>query len=178
MSIQVYILSKLMEKNTYPYQLKKDLSEPLPLAQFIHLSESKLYYHFEALTNQGLIEVVELVKEDNRPDKQMFAITDKGREQLPKKIYTMFEKATTISDMLTGIAFIHLVNREKVISILEYKLATLIKMHDDIQDISSTYDIVEEHKLISFFSRYHETKRQHEIDGLTELIHHLKTKAF
>ena len=26
MSIQIYILGKLMQKNTYPYQLKKDLS--------------------------------------------------------------------------------------------------------------------------------------------------------
>ncbi|PEC57462.1 transcriptional regulator, partial [Bacillus wiedmannii] len=33
MSIQIFILSKLMEDNTYPYKLKKQLSEPIPLDQ-------------------------------------------------------------------------------------------------------------------------------------------------
>ncbi|SUN32838.1 Uncharacterised protein [Staphylococcus saprophyticus] len=30
MSVQIFILSKLMEQNTYPYQLKRQLSEPIP----------------------------------------------------------------------------------------------------------------------------------------------------
>ncbi|MEJ9306807.1 PadR family transcriptional regulator, partial [Priestia megaterium] len=102
MSIQIFILSKLMEDNTYPYKLKKQLSEPIPLDQLSGLTESKLYYHFDSLAKKGLIETVEIIKEEHRPDKQMFRITDKGREELPKKIYKLFESADAISDMVVG----------------------------------------------------------------------------
>ena len=49
MSIQIFILSKLMEKNTYPYLLKKELSEPIPYDKMSDLTENKLYYHFEKI---------------------------------------------------------------------------------------------------------------------------------
>ena len=77
MSIQIYILSKLTEGENYPYKLKKELSEPIPFDKMGNLTESKLYYHFESLTKQGLVEPREIIKEENRPDKQVFAITDK-----------------------------------------------------------------------------------------------------
>lgn len=85
MSIQIYILSKLMDENNYPYKLKKELSTPIPFDKLLNLSESKLYYHFESLSKQGLVEQVEIIKEEHRPDKQVFSITDKGRKQLRSK---------------------------------------------------------------------------------------------
>jgi DNA-binding PadR family transcriptional regulator len=113
MSIQIFILSKLMEENSYPYKLKKQLSEPIPLEQLGGLTESKLYYHFDSLTKKGLVETVEIIKEQNRPDKQVFAITAKGREELPKLIYKLFENANEIKDMLVGLANIKYVDREE-----------------------------------------------------------------
>lgn len=92
MSIQIFILSKLYEENSYPYQLKKELSESFPFNKIEHLTESKLYYHFESLERQGFIKPVEVIKEEKRPDKQVYAITAKGREVLPEKIYNLFEK--------------------------------------------------------------------------------------
>jgi len=121
MSIQIFILSKLMEDNTYPYKLKKQLSEPIPLDQLSGLTESKLYYHFDSLAKKGLIETVEIIKEEHRPDKQVFRITDKGREELPKKIYKLFESADAISDMVVGLANLKYVNRNNVVEILEKK---------------------------------------------------------
>lgn len=85
MSIQVFILCKLIEGNNYPYKLKKLLSHPIPFDEFGGLTESKLYYHFDSLAKHGFIETVEVIKEDHRPDKQVFGITNKGREELPKK---------------------------------------------------------------------------------------------
>ena len=179
MSIQIYILGKLMQKNTYPYQLKKDLSEPIPLAQMTNLTESKLYYHFESLTKQGLIEPVEVIKEVNRPDKQVFSITEKGRQQLPEKIYDLFEKAKSITDMMTGIAFIQLVNRQKVISILEYKLATIERKEVILNQFKSTVEMnFPNLELIKFIDTYHFERRKHELYSLKQLITHLKNNTF
>ncbi|MEW5551355.1 hypothetical protein ABGT22_15600 [Peribacillus frigoritolerans] len=85
-------------------ELKKQLSEPIPLDRLGGLTESKLYYHFESLVKQGLVEPVEVIKEEHRPDKQVFAITVKGREELPKKIYKLFENADEIKDIIVGLA--------------------------------------------------------------------------
>ncbi|WP_258848465.1 helix-turn-helix transcriptional regulator [Staphylococcus saprophyticus] len=51
------------------------------------LTESKLYYHFDSLKKKGLIEVTQTIREENRPDKQIFAITDQGKDALPSMIY-------------------------------------------------------------------------------------------
>ena len=103
----------------------------------INLTESKLYYHFESLTKQGLVEPREIIKEENRPDKQVFAITDKGREQLPKKIYELFEKAKNISEMVVGIMFLRHVEKTKVIPILEKKLELLQGKQQQLQLIQA-----------------------------------------
>lgn len=103
MSIQIYILSKLAKESSYPYKLKKDLSEPIPFDKLANLTESKLYYHFESLTKQGLIEPTEIIKEENRPDKQVFAITEQGLALLPNKIYQLFEKADSLSETIVGL---------------------------------------------------------------------------
>ena len=179
MSIQIYILSKLTENNSYPYQLKKELSEPIPLAEMTSLTESKLYYHFESLTKQGLVVPVEVIKEDSRPDKQVFAITELGRRILPEKIYMLFEKAKTITDMIVGIACIHQVDRSQVIQILEYKLSVAERNMKKIDQYRSYLDD-RMHKLqfLQFLDQYHEEKRQHELESLKLLIEQLRKEAY
>ena len=178
MSIQIFILSKLTERHLYPYQLKKYLSEPVPLGQLMNLTESKLYYHFEALRKHGLIEPVEVVKDDNRPEKQLFAITDIGRAQLAEKIYQLFDKAKNISEMLIGLLCIHHVDLDKIVSILQYKMVmmeqkevTFAKLHDSL-----THDSPES-AFGSFLANYHQQLRMHEIESLKALIKQLKSNV-
>ena len=136
MSIQIYILSKLAKESSYPYKLKKELSEPIPFDKLANLTESKLYYHFESLTKQGLIEPTEIIKEENRPDKQVFAITEKGLGLLPNKIYQLFEKADSLKDTIVGLMNLDFVDRSKIIMILEEKLKKLEKKSDHIINLN------------------------------------------
>ncbi|MCP1146817.1 PadR family transcriptional regulator [Lysinibacillus endophyticus] len=122
MPIQIYILCKLTEGNNYPYQLKKEVSEISTFDTLGYFSESKLYYHFESLIKQGLIEQVEVVKEERRPDKQMYAITEKGREHLPKKIYALFEKGGSFTDYFPGFFALQYVDKSRIVRILESKI--------------------------------------------------------
>lgn len=127
MAIQIYILSKLIEGENYPYQLKKELSEPVPFDKIGNITESKLYYHFESLTKQGLIEPTTVIREENRPDKQYFSITEKGRQELPNKIYKVFEKASKMSELIVGLFFIRHVDVKKVIPLIQVKKLALEK---------------------------------------------------
>lgn len=171
MAIQIFILSKLMEDNNYPYKLKKQLSEPIPLDQLGGLTESKLYYHFESLVKQGLVEQVEVIKEEHRPDKQVFAITDKGREELPKKIYKLLENAEDISDMVVGIANIRYVDRDRVLAILNKKSEHIRSQWMHIKDFEKKVEVDEENKnLVEFIGEYVTARVDHTIYWLEELI--------
>ncbi|MGD6855987.1 PadR family transcriptional regulator [Bacillus infantis] len=177
MSIQIFILSKLMEDNNYPYKLKKQLSEPIPLDQLSGLTESKLYYHFDTLAKQGLIETVEIIKEEHRPDKQVFGITAKGREELPKKIYKEFEKSTGIGEMVVAIANIKYVERGKVITILEKKLDAIKARWEQISSIDAEKHVGEAHQNIrEFMEGYVSTRMEHTIYWLEELIRRVERK--
>ncbi|MEK4670917.1 PadR family transcriptional regulator [Niallia sp. FSL R7-0271] len=176
MSIQIFILSRLMEGNNYPYKIKKQLSAPIPLDQLVGLTESKLYYHFESLVKQGLIEIVEIIKEEHRPDKQVFGITDKGREELPKKIYKLFENADAITDMLVGLSNLKYVERDKIISILEKKLVSFTTRWEEIKTFDNVDFYPDKEKLLNFISGYYSTRTEHTIHWMEELINRLKNK--
>ena len=175
MSIQIFILSKLMEDNNYPYKLKKQLSEPIPLDQLSGLTESKLYYHFDSLVKQGLVEQIEIIKEEHRPDKQVFAITDKGREELPKKIYKLLESANDINDMVMGIANLKYVNRDRVLSILQKKSDCVRDQWTHLKDYKEKVEIDEENKnLIEFIEGFVSTRVDHTVYWLEELIEQIQ----
>lgn len=175
MSVQIFILSKLMEQNTYPYQLKSQLSEPIPFDKMSGLTESKLYYHFDSLKKKGLIEVTQTVREENRPDKQIFAITDQGKDALPSMIYKLFENANQITEMYIGIANLKYVNKKKIIYILEDKAKDI---QDKLQQTSKYYNYIEvpkeNQKLLDFMSNHFKTKAEHTIQSLEELINSIK----
>ena len=179
MSIQIFILSKLMEDNTYPYKLKKQLSEPIPLDKLGGLTESKLYYHFDSLAKQGLIEAVEIIKEEHRPDKQVFQITAKGREELPKKIYKVMKNADKISDMIVCLANIKYVDRSKVVSILEDKLEKITDRWEQVKAFDKLVQRdADKEQFIDFISSYVTTRNEHTIHWLEELIKRVKQGDF
>ncbi|MCM3758010.1 helix-turn-helix transcriptional regulator [Sporosarcina aquimarina] len=175
MSIQVFILSKLMIGKTYPYELKKQMSEPIPLDELGGITESKLYYHFDSLAKHGLIEPVEIIKEEHRPDKQVFAITDKGREELPNKIYKLFKSANDINDMVIALANIKYVDSEKVVTLLKEKLTShkahwehIMKFENTSQKDKKSENLHE--LLIGYFT----TKSDHSNYWLEEAIRQIE----
>ncbi|MGB3101675.1 MAG: PadR family transcriptional regulator, partial [Psychrobacillus psychrotolerans] len=177
MSIQIYILSKLIAEDNYPYKLKKELSDPIPFDKIGDLTESKLYYHFESLSKQGLIQQVEVIKEENRPDKQVYTITEKGREDLPKKIYELFEKANKLAEVIVGLMFLRYVEKSHIILILEKKLESLHSKQLQLKDIYChirVEDTVQE--MVDFADGYISDTIINEITWLENLIAKLKNR--
>ncbi len=175
MSIQIYILSKLMEENNYPYKLKKQLSEPIPLDRLSGLTESKLYYHFESLVKQGLVEPVEVIKEEHRPDKIVYAITAKGREELPGRIYKLFENAEKIEDLIIGIANIKYVDRDKIAGILDRKMKTIEAKWEQLEKFEHEQVDKGNEAVKDFVAGYIITKKDHTIYWMEELIKRIQT---
>lgn len=175
MAIQIFILTQLMEEDTYPYKLKKLIAELQPLESINGLTESKLYYHFESLVKQGLIETKEIIKEEHRPDKQVFGITEKGRDMLPKKIYKLFESTDNIGDMVIGLANMKYVDRSKVIGLLEKKIDKINKTCEQLSQIEASNLIGPEHKVLAnFVGDYANYKIASTLKYLERLIEHIQ----
>ena len=175
MSIQIYILSKLIEENNYPYKLKKELSEPFPFDKIGNLTESKLYYHFESLSKQGFIEPVEVIKEENRPDKQVFTITEKGRENLPKKIYSLFEKGNAVTDFIVGLFFLQFVDKSRIVRILESKLDDMTQKLDNLKSVYEQIEVDDEKApMIEITNDYVMDKFNGEVAAIQRIVEKLK----
>ncbi|WP_391205509.1 PadR family transcriptional regulator [Psychrobacillus sp. L4] len=175
MAIQIFILTKLVEENNYPYKLKKQISELQPLDTINGLTESKLYYHFESLAKQGFIEAKEIIKEEHRPDKQVFAITEKGREVLPKKIYKLFENADTIGSMVIGLANMKYVDRDKVIGILEKKVYEIKTTWDKMSKFDRKHFMEPGQEILAdFIGDYANYRINSSIQYFERLINHIQ----
>ncbi|WP_052737824.1 PadR family transcriptional regulator [Bacillus sp. SA1-12] len=116
MSLSLFILGSLADENSHPYKLKKRLLESLPIDK---MSEGKFYYNFEALQKKGLIEPVETIQKENRPNKTLYAITYAGRQFLEQEIYNSFKNVSRIEDLYISIYLLKYVDSVKAAFFLE-----------------------------------------------------------
>lgn len=175
MAIQIYILTKLIEEDNYPYKLKKQIAELQPIDTIKGLTESKLYYHFESLAKQGFIQAKEVIKEEHRPDKQVFSITEKGREVVPIKIYKLFENAETISDMIIGLANMKYVERDKVVQILENRVQKIKTTWEKMSNFNGKHFLEPNQEILAdFIGDYTNYKIDSSIHYFERLIAHIQ----
>ncbi|RUS49023.1 PadR family transcriptional regulator [Cohnella sp. AR92] len=118
MSLQIFILGILCEGHRHPYDIKKIFKQE-NIAPEVKVSDGTLYYHFEALAKQKYIERIMVSKEENRPERTLYGITDLGREALVEMIYKSFRTFKDITNLYAPILFLHHASKERVIGLIE-----------------------------------------------------------
>jgi DNA-binding PadR family transcriptional regulator len=93
MSIKLLILGLLMECNRHPYEIRQTIKERNWHHTF-RLRDGSLYYAIDQMRNDGLIEATEVipVAGNNRPDKKVYGITDKGRSVFLQMLYDQMQQ--------------------------------------------------------------------------------------
>jgi DNA-binding PadR family transcriptional regulator len=88
MSMRLLILGLLMECNRHPYEIRQTIKERNWHHAF-KLRDGSLYYAIDQMRNDGLIEATEVipVAGNNRPDKTVYGITEKGRSVFLQLLY-------------------------------------------------------------------------------------------
>ena len=82
MKVQLYILGFLKRHGAmHGYALKQTLSERA--SDFARIKMSNIYYHFEKMEKQGLVQV-SYEKEGKRPGRQVYSITPEGEKTFLK----------------------------------------------------------------------------------------------
>jgi DNA-binding PadR family transcriptional regulator len=93
MSIKLLILGLLMECNRHPYEIRQTIKERNWHHTF-RLRDGSLYYAIDQMRNDGLIVATEVISVagNNRPDKTVYGITDKGRSVFLQMLYDQMQQ--------------------------------------------------------------------------------------
>lgn len=105
------------------------------------INDGKLYYNFDSLLKKGCIEKIEVIREENRPERTVYGITDKGREVLRDKIYESFTNFKGIRSIYSSVIFLKHTDLDKsaflleeVVNKLKEKIAHYDEVWNDLQD--------------------------------------------
>jgi DNA-binding PadR family transcriptional regulator len=119
------ILGSLGERPMHPYEIStmlrtrgKDLS--------IKLNYGSLYSIVAALEKQGFIEAVETLREGNRPERTVYAITDAGRAEFEDWLTELIgTPEKDFSQLEAGLAYMPAFPPDRVIALLDKRAKAL-----------------------------------------------------
>ncbi|MFC4078061.1 PadR family transcriptional regulator [Salinithrix halophila] len=89
MSIKLVILGLLMEGEKHPYEIAQVMKERL-MENYIKLPKGSIYYAFDQLQKKDMIEVVDVIRDSNRPDRTIYRITPRGEEEFQQLLIRQF----------------------------------------------------------------------------------------
>ncbi|AZH29525.1 PadR family transcriptional regulator [Paenibacillus sp. M-152] len=90
MSMKLVILGLLLEGDAHPYEIRRKLTER-KMNLYIKIQDGSLYYAIDQLRMEGCIDVVEVVRETNRPDRTIYQITEVGKEKFHQLMKEQFQ---------------------------------------------------------------------------------------
>lgn len=91
MTMKLAILGLLMESDSHPYELRQKMKER-EMHHYMKLQEGSLYYAIEQLNKDGFVDVVDVVRNGNRPDRTIYKITVQGKHEFEKLLLERFEE--------------------------------------------------------------------------------------
>ncbi len=77
---KAFMLGLLMEKNRHPYEVQQLLKNS-EMKYYIKITKGSLYYTFEQLEKKGFIEVVDIIRNEQRPEQTIYGITQSGKQE-------------------------------------------------------------------------------------------------
>jgi DNA-binding PadR family transcriptional regulator len=132
------VLTLLYERPMHPYEMSTTLRERRK-EESIKLNYGSLYAIVAGLEKHGLVEVREVMREGNRPERTVYGITEAGKAKMigwlsdlvsiPVKEFPQFEAALSLAGALAP---------DDVIRLLEHRLQTLIMQRASDDSIRAT----------------------------------------
>ncbi|KAB2460173.1 PadR family transcriptional regulator [Bacillus sp. CH126_4D] len=80
MNTKLFMLGLLMEKNRHPYEVQQLLKNS-EMKYYIKITKGSLYYTFEQLEKKGFIEIVDIIRNEQRPERTIYGITTSGKQE-------------------------------------------------------------------------------------------------
>src|SRR5687767_4264950 len=127
------VLGSLTEQSMHPYEISsmlkargKDMS--------IKLNYGSLYSVVAALEKHGYVEAVETVRDGNRPERTVYAITEAGREEFADWLSELLgTPERQFSPLEAGLAYAAAFPPDKVAGLLEQRAKALDAEVEEIE---------------------------------------------
>lgn len=130
--LAVMVLGLLAERPMHPYEMVQTVVERQEdrLARF---RPGTLYHAVDRLAVDELIEVCEVRREGNRPERTVYAITDAGRDALVRSLERLIERhPVEYPELYLALAEAHSLPRSRVIELLSSRVAAMTADLDSI----------------------------------------------
>jgi len=123
MNVKTLCLGFLSLRDATGYEIKKDVEEGL-FSHFIDASFGSIYPALSQLSAGGCV-TVEAMEQTGKPDKKVYAITERGRQVLTKSISGLPEKDKYKSEFLFHMLFQQLLNGNQLLAAIDKQLSDL-----------------------------------------------------
>ncbi|MCD7035885.1 PadR family transcriptional regulator [Metabacillus sp. GX 13764] len=91
MSVKLVILGLLLEGDKHPYEVQQIIHDR-QMQHYIKLASGSLYYAFETLEQKQFVKVVDVIRDNSRPERTVYSITDSGRREFEKLYFQQLMK--------------------------------------------------------------------------------------
>ena len=124
MDVKTVCLGMLTDGDASGYDLKKYFE--CSFGHFFPAGYGSIYPALATLARNGLVEFEE-IEQDGKPDRKVYSITDKGREELMSGLDDSNPSHRVRSEFLATLWFAHLLSKGQIDEIFDNKLAELDK---------------------------------------------------
>lgn len=135
MDVKTVCLGMLTDGPASGYDMKKCFESSF--GHFFPAGYGSIYPALATLARNGMVEF-EDVPQDGKPDRKVYTITDRGREELMKGLSNPNPTHKVRSEFLAMMCFAHLMEPEQVDLVIDNKLRELdefLKIFDGFPDI-------------------------------------------
>jgi DNA-binding PadR family transcriptional regulator len=143
MNIQDVILGFIYDKPMSGYEIKQMMENSV--SYFFDASFGAIYPALRKMEKEGLVEK-QVVQQEGKPNKNLFAITDKGKEQFQIYLNSPINPTIMRSDILIRIFFGRFTTKEKITQWLLEEREKNQEMYDNLKRIAEKFPEMEQYK--------------------------------
>jgi DNA-binding PadR family transcriptional regulator len=124
-SLGVAVLALLAERSMHPYEMYQLMLQRRD-DRLVKVRPGSLYHAVDRLGGAGLVEAVGTDREGNRPERTTYAITDRGREALRRRLAEMLSRpAEEYPELPLALSQAHNLPSADMARLLEERLTTM-----------------------------------------------------
>jgi DNA-binding PadR family transcriptional regulator len=143
MNMQDVILGFLCEEPMSGYDIKQMMENSV--SYFFDASFGAIYPALRKMEKEGLVEK-QVIQQEGKPNKNLFAITETGKEQFQQYLHSPITPTIMRSDVLIRLFFARFTTAHNVEKWLTEERAKNLAMYENLKRIAEKYPNMEQHK--------------------------------
>ncbi len=145
-----------MEGDKHPYEIQQIIQER-HMEHYIKLAKGSLYYAVDKLVELEHIAIREVIKDQTRPDKTIYYITEEGKAAFHDLLKKQFKSETTYYHPLyTALAFIHHGESSSILELLSARIEHTKYQLEMLKRVYNLYGKGASHGSVAIMENAHE----------------------